>query len=67
MQAKCERKLTYRTVEAEEGSIVTISVTGAAGDDWHIRRGSGVLTDSRLVRVIDEKAPRGGLEPKGSV
>lgn len=33
---------TFRSVEADEGSIVTVTITGEAGDSWHIeRRASG--------------------------
>jgi uncharacterized protein (TIGR03083 family) len=32
---------TYREVEAEPGSVVTVTVTGGAGGNWHVERKEG--------------------------
>ncbi len=32
---------TFRSVEADEGSVVTMAVTGEAGGDWHAERRAG--------------------------
>ena len=44
---------TFRVVEAESGSVVTVAVTGEAGGNWHVERQEGgwaQIADSPRLR-----------------
>jgi len=52
---------TYRSVDAPEGTAVTVTITGEAGDDWTVRREDGAW---RLyVGLPDAPAARVWIDP----